>query len=42
MFYVARRHSGLEKAFHAVHECLQVCNILPVGRDTLQAAVIQT
>ena len=39
MFYVARRHSGLEKAFHAVHECLQVCTILPVARDTLQAGL---
>jgi predicted nucleic acid-binding protein len=39
MFYVARRHSGLEKAFHAVHECLQVCKILPIDRGTLQAAL---
>ncbi len=40
MFYVARRHSGLEKAFHAVHACLQVCKILPVALDTLKAGLL--
>ena len=39
MFYVARRHAGQEKAIRAVHQCLQVCNILPVDRSTLQAGL---
>jgi predicted nucleic acid-binding protein len=40
MFYVARRHAGQEKAIRAVHQCLQVFNILPVDRGTLQAGLV--
>ena len=39
MYYVARRHSGREKAIEAVRQSLKVCEILSVERDTLHGAL---
>jgi len=39
VFYVGRRHVGLEQAWRVVRECLNTLEILPVDAATLEAAV---
>jgi len=39
VFYVGRRHAGLERAKQAVRACLDALEVLAVDRITLEAAI---
>jgi len=38
VFYVARRHAGLDQAWHAIRACLDQLYLIAVGGTELQAA----
>ncbi len=38
IFYVARRHAGRDRAWHAIHACLDQLYLIAVGATELQTA----
>ena len=38
IFYIIRRYAGREKAWQAVHSCLDQLSVIPVGIDELRLA----
>ena len=38
IFYITRRYAGSEKAWQAVHSCLDQLSVIPVGIDELRLA----
>jgi len=40
VFYVARRHAGRDRAWHAIHVCLDQLYVIAVGAAELQAAAM--